>query len=125
MKPLEQLINTEKARLLHQLFPAEISAFLQYVMGVCESTLVHEQLQRKAWNNDVFSFEAWLSLARDAQKKIRQYGKRLHGNSRLFADQLFDGYLAVYMLHCLTLYTQTRRHANEKFSIAIDLLFHP
>ncbi|MBW7891981.1 MAG: hypothetical protein H3C48_13370 [Chitinophagaceae bacterium] len=125
MKPLAELINVEKARLLHQLFPGEIPAFLQYVQGVGASVLEHETEQRQTWDNGLFSFDFWLSLIREADSKIKRYGKRLHTGSKLFADQLFDGYLAFYMVHCLMLYTQTRQHPNRKFAIAVDLLFNP
>lgn len=125
MKPLEQLVNVEKARLLHQLFPDEIPAFLQYMQGVCENIREQEPQQRRQWDNGLFSFDFWMSLVTGAEKKLMQYNGRLHKRSSLFADQLFDGYMAVYTVHCLTLYTQTKNHPNRKFTLAVDLLFNP
>ncbi len=125
MKPLEELTNVEKARLLHQLFPEEIPALLQYIEGVSQSIQERAPQERAAWTNGSFSFDCWLSLISDSQRSIRHYGNRLHSNSRLFADQLFDGYLAVYMVHCLTLYIRIRKHPRQKFVAAIDLLFAP
>ena len=125
MKPLENLINVDKARLLHELFPKEIPALLEYINSMCLSIQDDEQLTRNQWENGLLTVEAWLSFVAEARSKINKYGKRLHTQSRLFADQLFDGYTALYMVHCMTLYTTTRKHNNRKFMLAIDLLFNP
>lgn len=125
MKPLENLINVEKARLLHELFPQEIPALLEYVNGMCLAIQEDEQLTRNQWENGLLTVEAWLSFVEEVRNKIERYGKRMHKQSRLFADQLFDGYVAIYMMHCMTLYTTIRKHPNHKFSLAIDLFFNP
>ncbi|OJW80313.1 MAG: hypothetical protein BGO69_05645 [Bacteroidetes bacterium 46-16] len=125
MKPLENLINVEKARLLHELFPQEIPALLEYVNGMCLTIQEDEQSTRNQWENGLLTVESWLSFVEEIRNKIERYGKRMHKQSRLFADQLFDGYVAIYMVHCMTLYTTIRNHPNHKFSLAIDLLFNP
>lgn len=125
MKPLEKLLNVEKGRLLHQLFPQEIPALVEFVEGMCIATKEQEALHRKQWDNSIFSFDFWLSQINTVQNSIQQYGKKLHKNSRLFADQLFDGYPAMFMVHCMTVYTTTKKHPNRKFVTAIDLLFNP
>ncbi|MGN6541430.1 MAG: hypothetical protein ACTHK8_03700 [Ginsengibacter sp.] len=125
MKPLEQLINVEKARILHELFPQEIPALLKYTNNMCLTIQEDEQLTRNQWENGLLTVEAWLSFVEEVRSKIDKYGKRLHTQSRLFADQLFDGYTALYIVHCMTLYTTTRKHSNHKFVLAIDLLFNP
>lgn len=123
MKSLEELINVEKGRLLHQLFPAEIPAFLQFVAAMSQTIEEEQERIKSQWDNGLFDFDFWLSLSREAAKKITRYSKRLHTNSRLFADQLFDGYAALYLSHCLIQYTQPRKHENEKFALAVQLLF--
>jgi hypothetical protein len=123
MKSLEELINVEKGRLLHQLFPAEIPAFLQFVASMSQTIEEEQKRIKPKWDNGIFDFDFWRSLSQEAAKKITQYGKRLHTNGRLFGDQLFDGYTAVYLSHCLIQYTQPRKHSNEKFSLAVQLLF--
>ena len=125
MKPLENLINVEKARLLHELFPQEIPALLEYTNNICLTIQEDEQLTRNQWENGLLTVEAWLSFVEEVRSKIDKYGKRLHTQSCLFADQLFDGYTALYMVHCMTLYTTTRKHSNHKFVLAINLLFNP
>lgn len=123
MKSLEELINVEKGRLLHQLFPAEIPAFVQFVTAMSQTIEEEQERIKSKWDNGLFGFDFWLSLAKEAARKLAQYGGRLHSSSILFADQLFDGYAAVYLSHCLIQYTQPRKHHNEKFALAVQLLF--
>lgn len=125
MKPLNSLTNIEKGKLLHQLFPDEIPAFLVFVHNMSITIKEQEKIHREHWENGLFSFDFWLSLLTEVDQKINQYGDRLNKNPRLFADQLFNGYLAIYLAHCLTVYTTRRQHPNTKFTKAVDLLFNP
>lgn len=123
MKPIEKLTNVERARLLHQLFPQEMPAFVKYVKGVAEIA-INEQEQHKAkWTNHLLTFDFWLTLATTIDRIIDKYADRLPKSNRLFADQLFDGYNAMFMLHCLETYTTIHKSENEKFNQAISLLF--
>ncbi|RYY31177.1 MAG: hypothetical protein EOO04_02220 [Chitinophagaceae bacterium] len=123
MKPLEQLTNVEKARILHQLFPAEIPEFLQFVQNM-SITIIEEQERIKAtWKHLPCSFACWMHLALEASDNIEHYEKKMHRNGRLFADQLFDGHNTVYLVYCLRQYTEARIHPNEKFILAVQLLF--
>lgn len=125
MKLLENLTNVEKARLLHELFPQEIPALLEFTNNMRIAIQEDEQLARDQWKNGLLTVEARLSFAEEVRSKIDKYRKKLHTHSRLFADQLFDGYHALYMVHCLTLYTTTHKHSNKKFVVAVDLFFNP
>ncbi len=124
MKPFKYLTNVEKAGMLHELFPQEIPALLEYTNKVAVILKGNVDMVRNHHLNGFLTANDWLSLAGEAQNKIDQYGKRLHTNSGLFADQLFDGHLAFYMMLCLNLYTTTRKHSNRKLVLAIDLLFN-
>lgn len=123
MKPLHILNNVEKAKLLHDLFPDEIPAILEYVKSLSITIEEEKEMLNSKWDNQLFSFVFWLSLANDAKKKIDQYGKKLHKSSGLFADQLFDGYAALYLAHCLIQLTSQKEHENKKFVKAVELLF--
>ncbi len=125
MKTLNSFTNVDKAKLLHELFPDEIPAFIEFTKGMCATIKEHEQAHRDKWENGLFGFDFWLSLINDAERKIKQYGTKLEKSSKLFSDQLFDGYLAIYSHHCLTVYTTVRQHPNRKFVVAVDLLFNP
>ncbi|HEY0057381.1 MAG TPA: hypothetical protein VGB63_18675 [Pedobacter sp.] len=75
MKQLTQLINTEKAQLLHQLFPDEIPQLLQFVQGVCEATQENEEIYLQKWDNGLFGFDFWLNQLREVETKIAKYDK--------------------------------------------------
>lgn len=124
MKPLTDLLNTEKARLLHELFPQEIPALLKYMRGVCmamqDDPLVYHQL----FNDGFDTIAQWQDYTADMNKRLLHYGDRLSKRSRLFADQLFDGDITRFTLYCLKLYQQTIQHPNTKFMMAVELLFN-
>jgi hypothetical protein len=123
MKPIEQLINVERARLLHELFPDEIPALLQFVKGMCETIREEKTMLSEKWENHLFTFTFWQSLIIDIEKRIDRYGKKLETDSHLFADQLFDGNNAFLMAHCLHQYVTLWKHPNTRFSLAVNLLF--
>ncbi|TKT85485.1 hypothetical protein [Dyadobacter frigoris] len=125
MKALNQLNNPEKGKLLHQLFPNEMPELIDFVQGMCETVKENEELNRSKWNNGLFTFDFWLALAGEVDQKIDKYGAKLHKSSNLFADQLFDGYLASFTIHCIVTYTAVRQHENGKFVKAVDLFFYP
>ena len=123
MKPLEQLNNVERAKLLHELFKNEIPYFLTFAKNT--AVMIREQQEefRIVWKDQLFTFDFWLQLARETAENIGRYGSRLEKQSRLFSDQLFDGYHALFMAHCLQQYTKVHSTKNEKFTKAIELLF--
>lgn len=105
------------------MFPDEIPAILKYVKSLSITIEEEKEMLMSKWDNQLFSFAFWLSLAKDAEKKIDQYGEKLHKSSRLFADQLFDGYAALYLSHCLIQLTKQQQHQDRKFTKAIELIF--
>lgn len=125
MKPLNQLDNKGKARLLHQLFPTEMPALIDFVQQMCEVLKENENLNRAKWENRLFTFDSWLLLARQVQTQSEKCGQNLHRSSSLFADQLFEGYLACFTIHCIVIYATTRKHKESKFVKMVDLLFNP
>ena len=125
MKTIEGLTNVEKAKLLYQLFPEEIAGFVQFVDGMSKTIKENEQANRSKWDNGFITFDYWLQLVSEVENKIHKYGARLSKSQGLFADQLFDGLLAVYTNHCLNTYITVKQQPNKKFAAAIDLLFNP
>lgn len=69
MKTLDNLNNVEKARLLHELFPDEIPAILEYVKSLSITIEEEREMLNSKWDNQLFSFPFWLSLAKDAKRK--------------------------------------------------------
>jgi len=117
MKPLEQLINVEKARLLHELFPQEIPALLEFTNNMCLTIQEDEQVTREQWKNGLLTIEAWLSFVEEVRSKIDKYGKRLHTQSRLFADQCLMAYRIVFgALHDLIYHNAKAQQPQNLFN---------
>lgn len=125
MKPIDELSNTEKAKLLFQLFPNEIPAYIDFLAAMCETCIENQEQERMAWKNGIITYDFWLSLIMQAQGHIHKYGAGLKLNERLFAEVLFEGYIAMFTVHCLIINTTIKQHPNKKFSQTIDLLFNP
>jgi hypothetical protein len=123
MKTLKQMNSVEKARVLHTWFPEEIPALLDTIQGMSREIIENEAEQRINWQGGLFGFDFWLQLAGQAERIIKQYGKALHKSSRVFSDQPFDHYQAIYTTYCLIAYAKTRQLDNRKFYLATDLLF--
>jgi hypothetical protein len=123
MKPLEQLTNIERAKLLHELFKSEIPALLQYAKTMAGTVRERKEELRAAWNDLLFSFDFWLSLANDIEERLRKYGRSLETSRFVFSEQLFDGYNAFFMVHCLDQYAKTQETKSGKFPDAVELFF--
>lgn len=123
MKPLHKMNSVEKAQLLHSLFPDEIPAFLDFVLGVGETIREHEAMEREKMGKGIITFDFWLHLLKEAEDNIRHYGVRLHRKAGLFASQLFNGHQALYTIYCLQLLVEDKQHPNPKFTEAVRLLF--
>jgi len=122
MQPLEMLNNVQKARLLHSLLRTEIPDFISFLYEHTERFIDHKEELATTWKDEMFGFEFWLGLAEDVQKRANKYGKELHRSSPVFADQLFDGYTAIYCVHVLIKYAETET-VHIKFKQAIHFLF--
>ena len=125
MQPLHTFNNVQKAKLLHALFIREIHGFLAYTQELSAFIKANPDEVREVWKNLLFGVDLWFQLSEEADQKIKRYGKQLEKSSNLFADQLFDGYGALYLHHCLTTYTERGKHSDPKFKTAVDLFFNP
>lgn len=125
MKTLNSFTNVDKAKLIHALFIHEIPGFLAFTRELSEYMRTHPDEVRKVWKNQLFGVDFWFELSEEADRKIKRYGKQLEKSSSVFADQLFDGYNALYLHHCLVTYTTQGKHSDPKFKTAVDLFFNP
>lgn len=123
MEPLHKSTNVTKAKLLHQLFPNEIPALLDFIADMCITIQEDEARSRKAFGEGLFTFDFWLYLLRQVEEVIKKKKALLQKSDKIFSEQLFDGYLACYTNHCIIVYTSTRQHSNVKFIQAVELLF--
>lgn len=123
MQPLTLMNNVAKARLLHSLLREEIPEFLGYLNELTETVLNDQDHIRKEWDNSFLNVEMWFELAERIQAIMTKYPKDLYRSASVFADQLFDGHLAIFTRHALNLYIQLDRQTDPKFKPAVQLLF--
>jgi len=123
MNSLEQLTNVERAKLLFDLFKDKIPGFLKFTKNTVVVLLEREAEHRLSWENKLFTFDFWLSLATCIEEKISRFGKSMERSGFIFSEQLFDGYHALFMTHCLEQYCKVNSPKNEKFVKAVELLF--
>lgn len=124
MKALNDFTNVDKGRLLHQLFPHEMPALIDFIKGMCVAIQSNEEESRKAFSNSLFSFEFWIWLLRRVELIIDARRVLLLKSDKVFAEQLFEDYLACFTIHCIVVYADQFEHPNPKFTLAIDLLFN-
>jgi hypothetical protein len=124
MQPLQMLNNVQKARLLHSLLSNEIPQFLGYLNELTETVLNDRERVTSEWKDQLFSVDFWFGLAEEVQRVMAKYPKELYKSSAVFADQLFDGYTAIFTAHALTQYVANGRNTDPKFKPAVELLFN-
>lgn len=118
------MANVEKAGILHNWFPQEIAPIVDAMRGMSENIVQNEQQEREIWTGGLLNFDFWLQLARNAETIISKYQKKLATSKRLFADQLFGGYQAIFSVHCIVAYAKAKRLENCELFLAIELLFN-
>jgi len=122
MKALEQMYNVEKGKLLADLLPTELPKITLFIAQQAQRFLKNEELFKSQWKATLVSSHLWFGLVRNVDNAIKKCGTKLHKNHRWFADQLFDGYDAIFTIHCLVEYSQTA-NCRHRLKLAIHLLF--
>ncbi|WP_316831736.1 hypothetical protein [Pedobacter aquatilis] len=122
MKALELLSNSAKARLMHELFPGEIKDLLDYLTEYCEHLCSVGENYRKDWDSGLVSFDFWMALAAETNSLIKKHEFSMLRSSKVFSDQLFFTYTALFATDCIVKYAE-RQSTNEKFKIIVQLLF--
>lgn len=123
MKPLEQLNNVERAKLLFELFPAAIPASIECIKAIANTICNDPEDLKQKWEGQFFTAAFWIQLATDTKKSIEKNGQQLKKNSRRFSDQLFDGYNALFTVHCLQQYITLEECSDKAFAKAVEMLF--
>jgi hypothetical protein len=123
MQPLNLMNNIAKARLLHNLLREEIPEFLGYLNELTETVLNDQERIRAEWNNGMMPVDMWFELAGRIQAVMAKYPKDLYRSPNVFADQLFDGFLAIFTRQALSNYTRLDKQTDPKFKPAVELLF--
>ena len=123
MQPLNLMNNIAKARLLHNLLREEIPEFLGYLNELTETVLNDKERITAEWKDQMFGVDFWFGLAEEVQRVMAKYSKDLYKSHNVFADQLFDGYTAIFTAHALVQYVALERNTEPKFKPAVELFF--
>lgn len=124
MKTLDILTNTDKARIMHDLFNDEIPAFLEYAQMMADRVANDEEELKANWNNPFLTYHQWRLLADQVKFLIRKYGKTLEKSGKVFAEQLFGGYTAIFSNHCIEQFGNHKAQ-SPKFKQAVALFYLP
>lgn len=122
MKTLERMNNVEKGKFLADLLPEELPNIILFIEQETERFLKDEQQIKSRWTASLLTADFWFGLVRNVKNTIKKYGNRLYKNHRLFADQLFDGYDALFTIYCLIEYAE-KEQCNFKLKQGIHFLF--
>ncbi|MCY1662567.1 hypothetical protein [Chryseobacterium sp. SL1] len=119
---MERLNNVEKGKLLADLLPEELPEIVRLIEQETKTFLQNEADFKANWKSTLVTAEFWFSLVRNIDNSINKCGSRLHKNNRWFADQLFDGYNALFTIYCLVEYS-LKEECNHKLRQGIHFLF--
>ena len=118
------MTNTEKGRLLADLFPDEIENIVNAIQNECNYLREHEMSVRATWESGIIPFMFWLDLAADAEKAVKKYRYNMLRSSKVFSEQLFFGHIALFTNDCIVKYAKNDSQ-HPKFQKAVDLIFNP
>lgn len=113
--------NVEKAKLLATLFPEQLAGILEGIAHAYRYLCENEDCLRQTWQDTLITYDFWQGNAEGVHAAVTQYGPRLTKSSSLFADQLFDGYYALFTIDCIL--KQAKENENPKYRQAVALLF--
>ncbi len=118
--------NVERAYLLAGLFPEELPGIITDIRQRVAYLKDHENDIRKTWDNGMITIDFWYDLAKGVLQVMEKYESKLLESQRRFADQLFDGYNALFTIDCIVKYADTG-NGSLRFQLAVKMLFeyHP
>jgi hypothetical protein len=125
MKALNNLNNTEKGKLLHELFPNEIPQLLDHIKEVCIDLKANREAYKSTWDFGLMTFDTWLSLAEKAEVLINKHRTNMIKSSKIFSEQLFHSYdyTVIFVNDRIVKYAD-KMSDKSKFKKAVDLLFN-
>lgn len=123
MKPLNTLNNSEKGRLLADLFPSEIGLFLDDLKAFCTDFRERKEEYARNWNTGVVPFEYWQHLSNETEALLNRHITSMKRSSKVFSDQLYFLETALFVNDRMIKYAE-RKSQNDKFKIAITLFYN-
>jgi len=117
--------NVDKGKLLATLFPEQVQGILDSLTEAHAFLNDNEETLRSSWENSLITFDFWMQLAEQAHGITGNYGYKLAKSTSLFADQLFDGYIAIFTIGCIVKQAAALPPLpeNNRYGLAVKLLF--
>lgn len=122
MKTLKEMTFVDKGHVLAGLFPELLKEWVDFIKSETEYFRSEEEYYRNNWQSKTFiSVGFWYNLVTDIEHLLRKFNVALYRNPKVFADQLFYGFFAVFTSNCLLQYAESE-HCSLEARLAIHLL---
>ncbi|WP_286850220.1 MULTISPECIES: hypothetical protein [Sphingobacterium] len=122
MKALKEMTFVDKGHVLAGLFPELLKEWVDFIKNETEYFRSEEEYYRNNWQSKTFiSVGFWYNLVTDIEHLLRKFNVALYRNPKVFADQLFYGFFAVFTSNCLLQYAESE-HCSLQARLAIHLL---
>lgn len=122
MKALEEMNNVEKAYVLAKLFPDNLKELIAFTAEEAGRFRKQEKHIRSIWTDSFITADFWYNLLDNVEGVIKRNNVMLHKSPRVFSDQLFDGYNALFLIYSLIKFSD-QEACNQNLKQAIHLLF--
>ncbi len=116
MKPLKKMNNLEKGKLLATLFPDEIKGILNAIRGSYTMLNENKEQVEKDWDNGFITVGLWYRLAEMSNEALKTNKDKPYSISR-FAQEFFDGYIAIFTIDCVMKYVDKERKQTKFWHI--------
>lgn len=123
MKALKEMSKVEKAYLLAILFPDTLKELTEFIQKETERFRAHEEYMRSIWaDKTLITADFWFGLVGNTETLLKRHNVMLFRSQRVFSDQLFDGYNAIFLVNCLIEFSE-QKGCDTELKQAIHLLF--
>lgn len=122
MKPIEILTNTEKGRLLADLFPNEMALFLDELKAFCVDFRENKKTYEENWTSEFVPFNYWQHLSNETENLLNRHIISMKKSCKVFSEQLFFSDTALFVNDRLIKYAQ-RKSGNERLELAVKLFY--
>ncbi len=114
--------NLDRAYLLANLFPEELQPFTEFIKKEAERYTEKKEFVYSRWTDGLITADFWYRLVENCKRICTNNKTRLYRNPKVFRDQLFDGYDALFSINALISFTE-QAQCSKKLKYAIYMLF--
>lgn len=116
------MTNIQRGRLLHQLFPEQIPALLQFSKDTCVDPEVSVGPVLMDAGYTIMEFQEKADII---YSLIEKYGFRMQKSRKVFSEILFAPDTIDVISDLIVRYAQSEHCSDPKFICAVELLFIP